>query len=93
MASTVPKPLCPFMGHRHPQAITPADPVPPGQTLGAMLGLVSPSWWQWELVLLGGVMNLPVSPWELLSGGGQAKVSESLGAGAVPSRTSDPGCV
>lgn len=38
----------PLTGCKDPQAA----PSPPCQTLVAMLGLVSPSWWQQELVLL-----------------------------------------
>lgn len=52
---TLPKPTPPIVGHRDPpQATTHTAPSPPGRVLVAMLGLVSPWWWRWELVLLWG---------------------------------------
>lgn len=84
-----PNPLQPLMGHRDPpQTTTRLD-------AGGNAGTGVP-----KLVAVGacpaaggGGMNSPASPWELLSGRGRVKVPKSLGAGAVPSGTSDPGCM
>lgn len=93
VASTLPKPTLPAHGARGPPSHHPSNPVPSRPDTGGNAGTGVP-----QLVAVGaclavGGMNSPASPWESLSGRGRAKVPKSLGAGAVLSGTSDPGCL